>query len=107
MQPRFVVERVIADLVPDCCYRGYRSTIFLKSSILTDNKKCDLEVSLFQKREHARHDNIEIRWEGIPARITVRLHIRPFIVEVERKARYLFHKKLPANYAKKTRIRAI
>ena len=71
---------------------GQRFVVRLNGRVLTDDKKCDFQIALFEKIEDARHNDIDIRGEGFPARIAMGLHIRPFIVQVERKARDRFHR---------------
>src|SRR5690606_31648872 len=66
VQPGFVVERVIANLVAGISYRTQGSMIFFAGSILTNDKKGNLQVPLLQKIQHTRHDNIKICRELFP-----------------------------------------
>src|SRR5690606_28374858 len=62
------------------------SMICFAGSILTNDKKGNLQVPLLQKIQHTRHDNIKIWPALLPVWIPVRFQIRPLVIQIKRQA---------------------
>ena len=86
MQPRFVMERVVADLVSIFRNERQRLVILLHRRILTDDEDCDLPISFIQEVDESGDDDIQVRRKRCPTGVAVSFHVRPFILEVERQA---------------------
>src|SRR6266446_756512 len=86
MQPWFMVEGMITYLMS--CLRDLRKCFMItfKRSILPDNKESNLQIETLQKNNYSWNNYVEIGRKRLPAGITMGLHIRPLVVEVQRKA---------------------
>jgi len=99
MQPRLVIERVIADLMAVCGYRRDSIAVLFECRVLADYEECDLKFSFFKKRKDTRNSDVKIARQLGLSGVTAGLHIRPLIVEVERNARGRFHIMVDAGQA--------
>src|SRR5439155_218521 len=84
VQPRLVLEGVIADLVPRVGESPQRRLVLRQRRILADNEEGDGEPARREEVEDARYDEVEVARKRFPAGVAVRLHIRPLVVEVKR-----------------------
>src|ERR1700735_3299809 len=84
VHPRLVIMRVIADLVAAPGDFGEDVGVHRHCRVLADDEKGDSEIELIENLEYARNEQIEIRRHRLPCRISMRLHVRPLIVQVER-----------------------
>ena len=69
------MKGVVADFVAFSGYQFENITIFIQSSVLTDNEECDLEIPAIENFKHVWDKNVKIRRKFLPARITMTLHI--------------------------------
>src|SRR5262249_43102262 len=97
VQPRLVVERVVADLVACVGNSTERPGILIARRILADHEKGDGQVPFAKDLQNARHDDVKIGWERRPTLVAVRFQIGPFVVEVQREAGQWFLTHAPAS----------
>ena len=84
VQPRLVLERMVADLVPRRHDRTQGRVVARFDSIGADHEERDAQPLALEHIEHVRHHCVQVRRPRLPARVAVDLHVRPQVVEVER-----------------------
>ena len=77
MYPDRIVEK---DLLPSVDCAGHTPIAVI---ILTYNEESDGKTPRLEKVQDAGHRDIQVRGERFPTRITMRLHVRPFVVKVQ------------------------
>ena len=87
VQPGLVPEAVVADLVSRGCDGAQGRPVLLECRVLSDDEEADREPARGEELEDARHDRVEVGRMRLPPGVAMRLHVRPLVVEVERKAR--------------------
>ena len=86
VQPRLVMERVVADLVTGLSDRRKCGAVDRQRGVLADHKHGNLDPSACEEIQESGYDQVQIRRELAPGFIAVRFEIRPAVVEVERDA---------------------
>src|SRR5207244_5444094 len=84
VQPGLVVEGMVADLVPCRRDRAEELPVLVERGILADDEHGDGEIAGLEKIEDARHHDVQIRWQTLPRRVSVRLQVGPLVVKIER-----------------------
>ena len=77
-----MMKRMVADLVAVGGNLTESFSVLLKRCILPDDEEGYLEISFLEETQGARHNLVKISWERLPARIPMRLHVRPLVIEV-------------------------
>ena len=86
MQPRFVIEGVVADFMSGGGDGCQCFEVFFAGGVLTDDEHRHLQLAFVQYFQKPRHDKIQVRGILVPTGVAMSLHVRPFVVEVERQA---------------------
>ena len=80
MQPRLMMIRMVANLMTAIRNGTKCAMIFVAVGILTNNEKSYGNAELVEQMQDPGDDDIEIRRKTLPACISVRFHVGPFIV---------------------------
>ncbi len=72
---------------PRLRWRAGPRRFFWQRRVLSDDEETDRQPARGEELEDARHDYVEVGRMRLPRRVAMRLHVRPLVVEVERKAR--------------------
>ena len=83
VQPGFVFEGVIADLVAPGDELRERAPVAVEGGVLADDEPRDPEVQRVEQVECVGHQHVEVAGKGLPAGVAVGLHVRPLIVGIQ------------------------
>jgi hypothetical protein len=83
MQPWFMVKGMVPYLVSGGSNGSEDLMVLFHCRILTDDEESDGQLPSLEKIQDTRHQDVQVRGKRLPPRVTVRLHIRPLVVEVE------------------------
>ena len=86
VQPRLVVEAVIANLVPRRADGCESFVVLFSSGVLADDEDGHFLFAFGEELDDPRDNDVQVRRVLIPTGVAVGLHVRPFVVEVERQA---------------------
>ena len=87
VQPRLVVEGVVADLVSGRRDGRERLPVHCERGVLPHDEHRDGQVQRLQQPEDAGHHQVQVRRQGLPLPVPAGLQVRPLVVEVEGQAR--------------------
>ena len=73
MQPRFVVKRVISDLVPVFGKHRNRIVISFQNRVLTDNEKGRPQTVIIEEPQHVGNNSAQVPGKIFPRRLTTHL----------------------------------
>ena len=85
VQPRLMMERMIADFVARACNGSNRLFILLQCRVLANDEESDaLILALCQEPQDARYNHVKVRGKLPPTRVAMRFQVRPFVVQIQR-----------------------
>ena len=87
MEPRLVLERVVADFVSRRNDGAQLIVVGGNGRIAAHDEERDPHVERVERAQRRVEEHVVVRRARLPPGVAVRLHVRPLIVDVERHAR--------------------
>ena len=75
---------MIADLMPGSTNRGQGVPILIARRVLANDKHSHFLIAFFEELNEPRYDNVQVSGILFPTGVAVGLHVRPFVVEIQR-----------------------